>query len=208
MNSLEQKRKNRFKYLHLLYEKSGGDELNEQDMWEIGEKLGFDKKETEIITQYLKGEYLLEYASLGGGIAITHDGVKEIEDALSHPEQPTQYFPPFNIINIHHMQNSQIQQGTSFSSQKFSMDISIKNEIESFLKILKGKLTDLDLDKDDKLELESDISTIEAQLSSSRPKNSILRECLSSIQGILEGVASSVIAQQLLPLIPPIFASL
>jgi len=108
MNSIEQKKKDRFKYLNLLYEKSGGDKLNDQNMFGVGTELGFSEAETMAITQYLNGENLIEHTTIGGGIAITHYGVKEVEGALSHPEESTHYFPPVNIINIHHMEGSQI----------------------------------------------------------------------------------------------------
>lgn len=37
---------NRFRFLKLLYEKTGADEHNWMSMWDIGQQLGFDKDET------------------------------------------------------------------------------------------------------------------------------------------------------------------
>ncbi|MCK4348668.1 MAG: hypothetical protein KAW47_08635 [Thermoplasmatales archaeon] len=174
----------------------------------MGNELGFDRAETDRISQYLVGEYLMEYAAQGGIIAITHQGVIEVEDALSNPEEPTQYFPPVNIINIHHMQNSQIQQGTVESTQSQHIELKTKNDIFEFVELVKSKLPDLSLNAEDMAEIEADINTVQSQISSSRPKKSILRECLSSMQRLLEGIAGSVVAQQLIPLIPPLIASL
>lgn len=204
MNSIDELRKKRFQFLHRLYEKTDGNEHKRIDMWELGNELGFDKEETNKLSQYLVSEYLMEYAALGGIIAITHQGVIEVEDALSHPEAPTQYFPPVNIINIHHMQNSQIQQGTINSTQSQSIELKTKNDIQEFIELLKDKLPDLCLETEDMAEIEADISTVQSQVSSSRPKKAILRECLNSIQRLLEGAAGSVVAQQLIPLIPPL----
>jgi len=174
----------------------------------LGDELGFDEKETDRISQYLVGEYLMEYAAMGGIIAITHQGVIEVEDALSHPEEPTQYFPPVNIINIHHMQNSQIQQGTINSTQSQLIELKIKNDIQEFIELFKAKLPDLRLKEEDISEIEADIKTVQSQVASSRPKKGMLRECLSSMQRVLEGVAESVVAQELVSLIPPLIASL
>ena len=208
MASIDQLRKKRFQFLHRLYEKTEGNEREMVNMWELGNELGFDKAETNRISQYLVGEYLMEYAAQGGIIAITHQGIIEVEDALSNPEEPTQYFPPVNIINIHHMQNSQIQQGTIESTQSQFVELKIINDIQEFIELLKDKLPDLCLNVEDMSEIEADIKTVQSQMASSKPKKGVLRECLSSMQRVLEGVAGSVVAQQLITLIPPLIASL
>ena len=41
------------------------------------------------IVEYLVGENLVEYVAIGGEIAITHYGRKEIESALSAPDIAT-----------------------------------------------------------------------------------------------------------------------
>jgi hypothetical protein len=208
MNFIEEMRKNRFQFLHRLYEKTEGNEHEMVNMWDLGNELGFDRAETDKISQYLVGEYLMEYAAMGGIINITHQGIIEVENAISHPEEPTQYFPPVNIINIHHMESSQIQQGTVESTQSQHIESKTKNDISEFVELVKTKLPDLRLDAEDLAEIEADINTVQSQVSSSRPKKSILRECLSSMQRLLEGAAGSVVAQQLIPLIPPLVASL
>ena len=208
MSSLEELRKERFQFLHRLYEKTGGDQHKVIDMWELGRQLGFDKDKTGKIHQYLLGEYLIETASLGGTIRVTHYGVIEVEEALSRPEEPTEFFPPVNIINIHHMQNSQIQQGVINSTQSQSMDLKLASDIQGFIESLEAKLQDLYLDRTDMAEIEADINTVKAQLSSSRLKKGIVAECLGSIKRMLEGAGGSVVAQQLTPLIPPLITGL
>ncbi len=207
MASIDELQKKRFQFLHRLYEKTEGNEREMINVWELGNELGFDKAETERISQYLEGEYLMEYAARGA-VAITHQGVIEVEDALLHPEEPTQYFPPVNIINIHHMQNSQIQQGTIKSTQSQIRELKINNDIQEFVELLKNKLPDLGLNVEDMSEIEADIKTVQSQVVSSRPKKGVLIECLSSMQRVLEGVAGSLVAQQLITLIPPLIASL
>jgi hypothetical protein len=166
-------------------------------MWDVGTELGFSKEETSAICEFLAGEYLLEHVHLGGGVAITHHGVVEIENALAHPDKPTEYFPAVNVIHIHNMHQSQIQQGTFASSQSatYSADPQL---ISAFITELRAILPSLSLDADTKSEVEAEIATIGAQLSSARPKQKILKECLVSIRTILEGAAGSALAQQLL----------
>lgn len=117
MGKIEELKERRFNYLHLLWEKTDGNIRARENMDELGEYLGYSKQETEKIVQYLVDEYLVKYAGMSKLLEITHEGIKEIEEALSHPEAPTHYFPPVNIINIHHMEGSQIQQGSVSSTQ-------------------------------------------------------------------------------------------
>jgi len=55
----------------------------------LGNNWDGDKNETPNIVEYLVGENLVEYVAIGGEIAITHYGRKEIERALSAPDIAT-----------------------------------------------------------------------------------------------------------------------
>src|SRR6185437_4570001 len=72
---------------------------------------------------YLVEEGLLERVAFQGVIAITHHGVKEIEQARREPEKRTTHFPPINVIHIGQMTGSQIQQGTHDSVQQMSQSM-------------------------------------------------------------------------------------
>ena len=95
------------------------------------------------------------------------------------------------------MGGSQIQQGTENSTQTgtFSLDL---RELASFIEEIKGKIPELHLDSEKLQELNSEVITVETQSKSSRPKNTIIRECLKSIRNILEGATGSVIVGALL----------
>jgi len=86
--------------------------------------------------------------------------------------------------------------------------INNKNDIHDFIEMLKVKIPELNLDEDDKLEIEADMASVQSQLMSSRPKKNILNECIRSIQRVLEGAAGSVVAQQLIPLIAPLLSAM
>lgn len=209
MVNLEEIKKKRFQFVHQLYEISGGNRYKRVLMWNIGEKLGFSHEETENIGHYLNEEGLIEYVLTGPQIAITHDGVVEVEKALSSPEEPTEHFVPIvNIINVQHMEGSQIQQGTVNSTQTGNFTVEFQENLSGFITLLREKLPELKVQEEDKSELEADIATVELQLSSSRPKSNIIKECLSSIKRVLEGVTESVVVSGLLKYLPAIIASL
>lgn len=198
MPSVEELRADRFRFLKALYEAGGGDEYAFISMFAIGESLGFDRGYTSNIAQYLKGEGLIEFRALGGIISISHYGIREVEDAISHPEQPTHYFPAVNNITIGTMINSSIQQASPEATQVFSQgDVRI-GELKTLVDQIKNSLDQLTLSPGDRQDVEADISTIEAQLAASKPKTTIISECLSTIRSVLEGVAGSAIATGLI----------
>ena len=106
---LEQKKANRFKFLKFVYDKVDGSTSESVAVFKTGEELGFDRKRTSNIVEYLCNEGLIEYFAGSVDINITHYGVKEIEEALKNPEKPTEHFlPVINFIKIESMSNSVI----------------------------------------------------------------------------------------------------
>jgi hypothetical protein len=192
-NKIRETQQKRFQFLFKLFEVSQGDELFSIDAFELGDQLGYTREETNRIYDYLQGEYLINRVA-GTRISITHQGIVEVEKALSKPDEPTAYFPPINYIHVEHMIGSQIQQSTNQSTQVLTYR---NNDIEAILKFvgeLKSQLSEIELDTEAQAEVESDIATIESQSKSPRPKSTIIKECLLSIKSVLEGVAGNVIA--------------
>jgi len=72
------------------------------------------------------------------------------------------------------------------------------DEVSKLLETIKESLDELQLDKDNKNNLDTGISTIESQMSLEQPNQVIIKESLKSIKNILEGCAGSLIASGLL----------
>lgn len=198
MDNLTDIKSKRFKFIKTLYEITDGNQHSLVNMWDIGNKLVFNRKETDLIAQYLKGEGLIKFVTLGGGISITHYGVIQVEQALSEPDKPTEYFPAMNIINVQNMVGSQIQQGTTNSTQRGTFSTSDIDKLTDFIQELDTKVSQLNLNPEDKDELDAELSTIKVQSSSSRPKPLIIKESLKTIRNILEGMTGSILATELL----------
>ena len=206
MNNIEEKKKQRFQFLKRLYELSGGDKFKPFEMFEIGKELGFDKELTANLNQYLEGEMLIKYITFNNVITITHIGIVEVEEALSNPDEPTEHFPALNIISVGQMVNSQIQQASPQSIQSIAIDQSKINEIKQFLLDLKKSIDQLELINEQVTELQAEIKTMEAQISSSKPKSIILTESVKTMRNILESVVGSVIASGLLQRLNTLFS--
>lgn len=202
LDKITELRAKRFKFLEALYEITGGDNGTIVFGFELGEELGFDEIETSRIAEYLRNQGLIEFMTGNLGVSITHYGVIEVEDAVSKPSEPTKYFPAVNIIKIESMVNSQIQQNVENSTQNWSINQGNLEELQSFINELKAALPSMNLKPDDLKEVNADTTTIEAQLSSSRPKPGIINESLKSIKNILEGAAGSILASSFLEKIP------
>jgi hypothetical protein len=193
----EQNRK-RFDLLRHLYETSQGDRYSIVNLFELAEELGIDREEAHPIADYLAGEGLLKFQTLGGGIAITHAGIVQMERALSEPDEPTDFFPPVNVIYVESMSHSQIQQATTASTQIYSFPEDKLGALDDFIQELRGRIPELELNEDKVAELEAEISTLQAQSKSPSPKQRIIGEAISSIRVILENAAGTAVAALLL----------
>lgn len=91
----------------------------------------------------------------------------------------------------------QIQQHTQNSSQTQINEVDLE-KIESFISTLQQNISNIELDNSSKRNIEKEIEKISKQLGSSKPKASVLRESMSTIRNVLEGVTGSLIASGLL----------
>jgi hypothetical protein len=194
--------KKRFQFLYRLYQLSGGDEFSLVDMYQIGRGLGFDRKLTEKIVWHLHQEGLIgEMTAYGGGIGISHQGIYEVEEALSKPNKPTHHFPALNIISIGsigQMIGSPIQQASPGVEQVITINEHKYEELQKVMQSLRGFIDNLGLSLQQKSDLKAEIQTIEGQMTSSKPKSLVMTQCLDSIRNILEGAAGNVLASVLL----------
>jgi hypothetical protein len=195
--ALEQLRAQRFAFLRAVYdasEASAGNHIFQ--MRDIGAELGYDDALTEKLVQYLVDEGLLDWAGMGGFIELTHWGLKEVEQAISAPEEPTEHFPPIvvaeNYLHIGSMTNSQVQQGATTSVQVLTTDA--RDQVRALVHELRVALAALPLDTEQTQEVEADLAAVEAQLASPRPKRPIIHEALTSTRTVLEGAAGSGLA--------------
>lgn len=205
--TLEEKKTKRLQFLHRLYELTEGSEFKYFNMLDIGSELDLDRKLTSDIAYYLRQEGLIEFRAIGGMIGITHRGIREVEKALSNPNKPTHYFPPaVNIISIGQMTNSHIQQASPGATQVVNIGPDKYEQLKQVVYSLKESIDNLSLQPQQRSELEVEIITIETQMSSPKPKSTIIAECLKSIRNILEGAASGIIASGLLNKIASLLA--
>jgi hypothetical protein len=152
---------------------------------EVIADLRYSQEEIRGVVEYLQGEALID--EVAGLVTITHTGVREVEQALRNPERPTLHFPAaVNIINVENMYGSQIQQGTTDSTQEgHFLSGTAADSLRDALAVLRADLADVVLDAEDRSELVAEIGTAEQQLGSSRPKLATIRGSMQRITQLL-----------------------
>jgi hypothetical protein len=201
---LRERKRNRFAFLRRVYELSGGSQSKFLEALEIGNELQLSVNELHDILDYLEEEYLIKVSGVHGddrAFRILHAGIVEIEAALDKPEQPTDHFPPFNVMFVGSMVNSQIQQGVDSGTQNLEVDSKGIASISDLVDSLLSNLTQIGASGEKLDDLKSQLDTIQAQLKSPRPTKIILKESLKSIRSIVEGLAANVLTSKYLPMI-------
>ena len=166
-------------FLITLFEQTRGDVSIQVSMYAIGELLGMDRKTATGVAQELMGRQLVEIRTLSGGISISSDGTAKIRPLMGPPASTTS-------------DSEQLGDTTVLTSGG-------QQAVAQVISELKDQTGSLGLDFDTLGELMADLKTMEAQLDSSRPKTAIIKECLCSVLGVVQGVkdnkASSRIRQ-------------
>ncbi|MGI0048467.1 MAG: hypothetical protein ACREAW_02905, partial [Nitrososphaera sp.] len=170
------------------YDETDGSEIPLVSMWKVGEKIGTGGSpsiETQNIFKWLYGEGLARSRDIGGEIGITHDGIKEVEDARRNPNKDTPHFSPSIINNVFNnygtMSNSPIQQGATDSVQNVNITIEQQQQLSEVVKALKEIVeSSKELADDDKVSLQEDVNMLEIQAKSNAPNKSIIKTILSS----------------------------
>lgn len=207
MLDIEEKKKSRFTFLNKLHELSGGNVHTSFNMFALGETFGFDRELTVNIINYLENMGLIKWRG-SGDISISRDGLIEIEEALSQPDKPSKHFAPVgNLITAGPAKDAQRQEGRS-EIEGIVVGKAACERVQALILLLKESIDTLQLEPEIQSDLTADIHTIEAQMTSSQPKATVLAPCLNSIQEILKGKADSTCASKLLMKLEPVNAQI
>ncbi len=164
----------------------------------IGEELNLGGDDTKRIVRYLDAKGLLKVHGASGTIAqMTTRGIDEVERARTQPDQPTQNFPPFNIIMVERMTDSQILQASPGAAQMVYIEGN-KQALLDLTQSIRDHREELAAQSEQQRDLLAEVKTVEAQLRSSKPSPTIIGESLRSMKSILERVAAGVVVKALL----------
>lgn len=202
---IEEKRRLRTEFMRWLYEKTDGDQWIPVSANEFRQDTRFgspDEATVRGVIQYLEGEMLVKpHWVLGGlpSVNITHYGLREMEEALQAPNEPTEHFAPINVLHVYgNVVGSNIQQGTNRSSQAVTNSQSEKADMTAFLAAVREALSDTRFNESLRPKVETDVALIEAEASKPAPDWKLLRVLGQSLRAIVEsglgGVLTSALA--------------
>jgi hypothetical protein len=110
----------------------------------------------------------------------------EMQEAKAKQSEPVSAtLPAPNFIHVEAMYNSQIQQGTHDSQQMVRTEAWSLDKVREYLQTLKGGLNELGFEEELRAEIAAEITTVESQIASPKPKQTIINESLRTIHELL-----------------------
>jgi hypothetical protein len=169
-------------------------------------KIGDDRLKRRVLgqTRRMSSERYCETIFFMGQIRGLTNYVKIIRDeivtadyesnrGIRSSKTPPQADAPHYSIHVENMHNSALMQGNHDSTINQHFDMHAE-EFKTFVGSLRETIEQITLKDRDRAQANADLSTVEAQISSPKPKRSIVSECMTSIRTILENAAGSLIA--------------
>ena len=168
-------------FLIKLYELTQENSSSQVSMYDVGETIGLERDDALKTAEVLFGFGLAEIKTLAGKIGITEAGLSEVTKN--------------DVYN-------KIAGASGFRLGNAPLiDDAGQKSVEQVISNIKTKAGSLGLDFDILEELLADLKTIDAQLTSSRPKTKIIRECFLSIIDVLQKVDADELVNQVKGLI-------
>lgn len=133
---------------------------------------------------------------LNWALKLEEDGILGEGLSFSSTEHAAAEKSPQNVNyffgTVHGAQIAQGIGGVTIAAHEISIDAAA---LASLATRIRSKLPELGLDPAKESELKSELSTLEAQAASPKPKKGIVKETLSSIRSILEGAGGTAVGQ-------------
>jgi hypothetical protein len=205
VDDIQKRQAQRLLVMQAIFKASGGSETTSVSGQELLSTFNLSEQELGDACKYLEGEYLIKGSRTMWSnlvpftVNLTHRGIKEMEESLQAPAEPTEHFPA--AISIVHVEGnligSPIQSGSPGARQEVTVDIKL-GDVRDFISRLETALPELGLPDEESQELTAEVATIRAQIESPKPKKNIIRESLGSVRAILVGAGGNMVATGLL----------
>lgn len=158
-------------FLGAMFEQTKGDPSVHVSTFDIGTSIGLDKDMSSKVAEKLIYLELVQIVSLAGDIGITEKGIAEAGNLGLAPGISRGTGPKLGDAPVLGEEGCHV--------------------VEDVAVALKSQVGSLGLDFAPLTELMADLKTIDAQLTSSRVKTAIIRECFRSILTVLEKAGAS-----------------
>jgi len=168
---------NGIRFLLELYKRCGGNPAVTFSMFEIGQDLGLEREKSGAVGEELIGWGLVEVRTLSGGVAIAESGIERARQLSGEIASPD---------------DRRIRLGADPV-----LDEAGRNAVDRLVSRLKSNIEDLGLGFDRLSEIMADLKSIEAQLSSPRPKTALVKEGFRSMIEVLNAAGAAQQSREL-----------
>jgi hypothetical protein len=145
--------------------------------------------------ELLAGEIHIPYIAAGADGRAYVDRRIIIDELMKRDQHMSGTAHSSNIVVHGDVTDSTFQQG----SHNVAITNYNKADIQQIVEEVKGQIAKLNLPQQDADDVVADIATVEAQLTSSRPKHHIITASLKSVQHILEHATGAALAHEAFP---------
>jgi hypothetical protein len=186
--SLEEEGQQRMEFMRRLKDEIDGSSAWSVDSRIIGNRMGLYSWDIRaIVNQLVEAAFVEEMYD--EEVRLTDAGRREVEQS---PSVSTDSQMTSNISMYFSGDAYGVQAGTVGSNQYVAVDLaSERSTIQAFLTALRRELDELPISAEERDVVSADIDTVEAQLRSPKPRNTILRETVSSLREVVLGAAGS-----------------
>lgn len=136
---------------------------------------------------------------LNWSLQLEADGVLGEALAFTEKEKSVATSASYNVNNFFGPVGQADVQQAGGDAMKVSVSLDLQR-VRTLANDIREALAHADLDGESKAEAEAELTTLEVQLASPKPKSGVIREALSSLKTILEGAGGSVAGHLLLEL--------
>lgn len=158
-------------FLQELYRRYDGNPAGTFSMFEIGQTLGLEREKAGAVGEELIGWGLVEVRTLSGGVAIAESGIEKVRQLSGQSTGQDDHRIRLGADPV--------------------LELAGRDAVDCVLSRLKANIGDLSLGFERLSEIMADLKSIEAQLSSPRPKTAIVREGFRSMLEVLEAAGAA-----------------
>jgi hypothetical protein len=189
-SDVQKKQATRYAMLRKLHDATRGLRDNIVGFFDLATEEGLTDDEAQDTYEYLSDEGLLQPMTLGGGVSITHAGVREVEQSILNPRRATDHFSPA-VINIYGAVGG-VQTGAHSTMHSTQQNMASREETAAALHELQPYTRALP--DEARAEVEELLRLIEEEATREKPNRVRLKAFSGELSRMLPTAPSSAVA--------------
>ncbi|MFX0592884.1 hypothetical protein [Melissospora conviva] len=178
-NEIEARRTFRTRFMNWVFDQAKGSRSASvrPELFLKQEGIGDDSASRTAVDDaidFLEGEGLLRAERAFQGVfsvELTHLGIREIEQARTRPDQPTEHFVPMvNVLHIGTMIGSQVQQGSPNASQYGEFSVELAAQAREFIEGARAAAEHPAMSQEDRDDIQAQLALMDRELNRNEPR--------------------------------------